>query len=279
MSVAAANAATTARDLVTALRRHYIPDETRPGGIFAAEIQAPGSTRRADAIWQGVTASSGLTLIGHEVKVTRADVLVELADPTKADAWLRYCDRWWLVVAHPSLVEGLDLPDTWGVLAPPSGRRRRSFTIVHPAPRLRPAEKGPALRTLATRLHWDGHRKAGELTRARGDIERLQAENRRLEQQVPHGERSRSAERRHDVIARIVDELGGPWGEDTIGTWDCQVDVAQVVAALRDLGQLRRAADDTRQAVQTGRATARRHIEFLQRVVDTPLPKESACSP
>lgn len=55
-------------------------------------------------------------LHGHEVKVSRSDWLAELRDPTKADAWKRYCDRWWLVA--PRDVVRDDLPDGWGHIAP-----------------------------------------------------------------------------------------------------------------------------------------------------------------
>lgn len=63
---------TTARDVLDMLRRHYLPEGKPPGGIFAPEIQSPDGGRRADLIWQGVTAGSGYRLIGHEIKVTRS---------------------------------------------------------------------------------------------------------------------------------------------------------------------------------------------------------------
>jgi hypothetical protein len=106
--------------MIAMLRRHYIPDETRPSGIFAPEIQAPGSSgRRADLIWLGCTAAAGDELIGHEIKISRADLLNELADLSKSHSWQRYCDRWWLVVPHEALIHGLELPPSWGVMLPP----------------------------------------------------------------------------------------------------------------------------------------------------------------
>ncbi len=132
---------TTEHSMVEMLRRHYVPDATKTAGVFAPEIQAPGPVqRRADLIWLGCTAAAGNRLVGHEVKVTRADVLSELADLTKSDPWQRYCDQWWLVIPHLSLIEGLELPESWGVVLPPSGRRTRSVTVHRKAPLLGPVE-------------------------------------------------------------------------------------------------------------------------------------------
>lgn len=73
-------------------------------------------------------------LHGHEIKVSRSDWLRELADPTKADAWKRYCDRWWLV-APPGVGRPEELPDGWGLLVP--SRNGTLRTVVH-APLLDP---------------------------------------------------------------------------------------------------------------------------------------------
>lgn len=96
---------TTASAMLDMLRRHYLPDERRPAYLLAPEIQAPGrSSRRADLIALGMSAATNGALIGHEIKVTRADVQAELGDLTKSDPW--------------------------GIMLPPSGRRTRS--VVRP---------------------------------------------------------------------------------------------------------------------------------------------------
>lgn len=222
----------TAHAMIEVLRRHYLPDESRPAGIFAPEIQAPGPTqRRADLIWLGCTAATGSQLVGHEIKVSRADVLTELADLTKSDPWQRYCDRWYLVIPHVSLIDGLELPESWGVLTPPSGRRTRSITVHRQAPPLKPAEQSPALRTLAAWVHWrlrDSHNGAREQKRRLEQTERANQELRL------HAPRDPS----HGVVARIITELGGVQ-EDQIGDWWHRIQVDDVVAALRDRGSLR----------------------------------------
>lgn len=177
----------TADELLAMLRRHYLPESRPPAGVFAAEIESPCGKRRADALWMPTTWSGERALVGHEIKVTRSDVLAELADPTKADAWAKFCDRWWLVVADPALVDGLDVPESWGIMSPPSGRRTRSMTIVREAPKLTPVDTGPAFRRVAVWLHNRGHDEAAGLKGKAAYLEhQLQLERAhvtRLEQQ------------------------------------------------------------------------------------------------
>ena len=139
-----------AKDMTDLLRAHYLPEGRPESGIFASEIGSPDGKRFADAIWQSTTRSGGLLFVGHEIKVSRADVAVELADPTKAEPWMQYCDQWWLTISDPALIEGLEIPDAWGVMSPPSGRRKRSMTIIKEAPLLKPISKEPGLLRLLT---------------------------------------------------------------------------------------------------------------------------------
>lgn len=238
----------TAKDMLDMLRRHYIRDENHPGGIFAPEITAPQSARRADLIWQGITAGTGYELVGHEIKVSRADLIAELDDPTKCDPWMRYCDRWYLVLPSMGLADGLDLPATWGVLTPPSGRRTRSMTVSVEAPKLNPAEQSPALRTLAAWQHWkvvDLHKKVDD---ARRDVQRareMQIEAQRIMAEVA----PREAQDEANVVQQIVTKLGVlPGG--SLGEWLSPIEVDDVVDALRDMAELRRQIDRTRETLQ-----------------------------
>lgn len=90
--------------------------------------------RIADFIAIDTHQSKGLEVHGHEVKVSRSDWLHELADPSKADAFKRYCNRWWLVVPDASIVRPGELPDGWGLLALRSG----ALHAFHRAPTLDP---------------------------------------------------------------------------------------------------------------------------------------------
>lgn len=91
------------------------------------------ATRTADFIAMDLWPSSGLLLHGHEIKTSRADWQRELADPRKAEAFMRYVDRWWLVVPHARIVRD-DLPRNWGLMV----RRGDKLAVVVAAPVLMP---------------------------------------------------------------------------------------------------------------------------------------------
>jgi hypothetical protein len=73
---------------------------------------------------------------GFEIKASRADWLNERKDPSKAEAFTRYMDRWWLVVGDTSIVKDGELPEGWGLLVPTDGRVLR---VAKQAPKLTPA--------------------------------------------------------------------------------------------------------------------------------------------
>lgn len=72
--------------------------------------------RTADAVSMSLWPSRGLILSGFEIKVSRADWLIELKKPEKADEIASYCDEWWLVVSDKNIVGEGELPHTWGLL-------------------------------------------------------------------------------------------------------------------------------------------------------------------
>lgn len=227
----------TAENLIHLLRRHYLPEGRPPGGIFAAEIQAPGSSRRADLIWQGVTAGAGYELIGHEVKVSRADLLTELADPTKSDPWMKYCNRWYLVLPAMAIADGLDLPDTWGVMTPPSGRRTRSMTVERKAPALSPHEQSPALRTIATWLHWRHHNAELHLKSAHEERDQLRKANEGLQIRARGTDGRKSPLQR--VAEQIVSAVGIGYGDRLGDDWNLSISADDVIAELREVGAIR----------------------------------------
>jgi hypothetical protein len=67
-------------------------------------------------LWTGYGVGRGPKLHGHEVKVSRADWLTELRDPSKALAFAAFCDFWWLVVSDAAIVRNGELPEGWGLL-------------------------------------------------------------------------------------------------------------------------------------------------------------------
>jgi len=229
---------TNAQDVVSMLRRHYLPDGRPPGGILAAEIEAPDGRRRADAIWAPLTLSGG-DLVGHEIKVARSDVLAELADPTKADPWMRYCTRWWLTVSDPKLVDGLDIPEVWGIMAPPSGRRTRSMTVIRDAPKRKVGDTGAAWRRV---LAWYHYRTADEVSEARRDLSWKSQEVGLLEEQLRQRQLAGEGAA-HPHALRVSKVLRGieASGKRRDGVWLSGDELADddVIAALLDLAQVR----------------------------------------
>jgi len=72
--------------------------------------------RYADMLAMGLWPSSGLEILGFEVKTSRADWLKEISDEKKAVAVSQFCDRWYLVTNSEKIVKEGELPDGWGWL-------------------------------------------------------------------------------------------------------------------------------------------------------------------
>lgn len=272
-----------ARDMLTMLARHYEPPPSKPhGGRLVEEIQAPNSTRRADALYLPITNAGRGTIIGHEIKVDRSDVIAELRDPHKADSWLRYCSRWWLVISDPSLIDGLDVPPEWGVLAPPSRANTRFMTVLQKAPALHPdpailhqawgtifakvayadiAEMRALERSMSAEKDW---RKRYE--DAAAEVTRL---NRALGEEVGdlRGHRGRAV-KVADILAD-VERLGG-YGDDAPKglrgmSWD--VDSEQVARGILALAAVEGKGDSVQKAVQAALNQAERTTEELRGVL------------
>lgn len=110
----------TEKDVVDLIRRRYCTDAGNgPAAVILPQVRnAAGfdATRTADAIVMGLWPSRGLHLEGFEVKCSRADLLAELRQPEKAEAFARWCDRWWLVLADGAHIKDGELPEPWGLL-------------------------------------------------------------------------------------------------------------------------------------------------------------------
>jgi hypothetical protein len=97
--------------------RYVVAEHVRNQGGFGGYWSPDKKPlRTADALVIDLWPSSGYTIHGFEVKVSRSDWLTELKDPEKAEAFKPYCNQWWLVVPDKGIVRN-DLPDGWGLLA------------------------------------------------------------------------------------------------------------------------------------------------------------------
>lgn len=237
-------------DVLAMLRRHYLPEGRPAAGLFAPEIGSPDGRRRADLLWVPTsrTGAHSDNIIGHEIKVSRADVLNELADPTKADPWAQFCTRWWLVIPDPTLISGLEIPEMWGVYAPPSGRRTRSMTVVKPAPKLTPtADLAPALTRITAFVVNRVETKVNELEREKKWRDRtIEQQNRTIDQlrmSGAGGAVSPHASRLNGILSEVRNRTQrGGW-------WLPEVTDEEIIAALVDHAAVKDAAERARHDV------------------------------
>lgn len=105
-------------DHVRGLLRDRYCKKFGQGGEFAffTEVQSGvGGRRYADVIAMSLFPSRGLSIHGHEIKVSRSDWLRELKNAAKAEDLVRHCDYWW-VVAPQGIVADDELPEGWGLM-------------------------------------------------------------------------------------------------------------------------------------------------------------------
>lgn len=210
---------TLTADLLARLQRHYIkPGELMPGGMFIPEVTLDG--RRADALYVGFFASRGKYLVGHELKVSRADWLHELASPEKAETWFRECHSWYLVAAHESIVQEGELPTGWGLMVPgPSKTRMKVLVKAEQRPDTSPSWAAThAIVQRVDSLRMDaivaGREKAREAAEA--EIEK------RVEQRLAYNDNT-MAERRAEHLQGLVDRVSEILGlklSDGSRDWD-----------------------------------------------------------
>lgn len=117
-------------ELLERLRRHYIkPGDLFPGGVFLPEVGwNGGGTGRVDALYVGFTSTSGRRLIGHELKVSRADWRHELEQQGKADPWHDECHGWFVVAPSEQVVPREEVPAGWGLMV--VGKSKTRLTVV-----------------------------------------------------------------------------------------------------------------------------------------------------
>ena len=144
--------------------RYAVAEHVRSSASFDAR-------RVCDFMAQDLWRTGRLELHGHEVKVSRSDWLRELADPSKADAFKRYCDRWWLVVSDQAIVKPGELPDGWGLMVAANGVVR----VKRTAPTLTPEPHPPTFRAALLRATAKTNARQGRIVRdaQRGEREAM----------------------------------------------------------------------------------------------------------
>lgn len=139
--------ADVARDIALALQGNatteaveHVVSEVANGTGYTGKDRSTYADALALNAYQ--TGKTGAELHGFELKVSRADWLSEKADPGKAEAVRKFCDRWFLVVPWPAeaIVRAGELPEGWGLLEVSLGavKVKTAAPALH-APKDRPA--------------------------------------------------------------------------------------------------------------------------------------------
>jgi hypothetical protein len=76
------------------------------------------ATRACDALGIGLWPSRGCHLYGFEIKASRSDWLRELKEAAKAEAFVPYCDYWFIVAGSRDIIKAEELPPGWGLIVP-----------------------------------------------------------------------------------------------------------------------------------------------------------------
>lgn len=199
-------------DLLERVRRHYIkPGDPLPGGVFLPEVtMGTAGGRRVDALYVGFTSTRGHYLIGHELKVSRADWLHELSQLDKSEAWTSQCHAFYLVVPDESIVLAGELPPDWGLMVIDPRTKTRLRTIT---PAVMHRDREPSWRTMHSVLKKMDTERMQSVAKARDkayednldDMVKLRTELNEL-RNAGQGERAEDSARK--VLAAIEDALG-----------------------------------------------------------------------
>lgn len=131
----------TTPELLEKLHAYY---KAKPSGSWAFITQLRNgtgwnsTTRTADAMAMGLWPSSGLKLVGFELKVSRSDWLHEVKQPDKHQEMKQFCDEWYLVVPSENILKEGELPDDWGLMV--ASGRGRTIKVKKQAPTLEPVD-------------------------------------------------------------------------------------------------------------------------------------------
>lgn len=92
---------------------HEVPSKMGP--MPSAKDDPQGSKRYLDTVAVGMYRSTDYAIVGHEIKVSRADWLSEIRTPEKAGAFDHLVTEFY-AVAPAGVVKVEELPNGWGLL-------------------------------------------------------------------------------------------------------------------------------------------------------------------
>lgn len=228
------------RDLLRRLRRHYIKPGAFAGGVLVEECGWNGGNTlsRCDALYVGFTGTSGRRLIGHEVKVSRADWRKELDSPGKADAWADQCHAWYVVAPSVTIVRPEEIPDGWGLFIPSARTSTRMDVMVKATVHQQRQPSWDAVRSLIARLDTLQH---GALSDVEMRVKREANEwaVQRAEQLAAELEHQRAPDQARDLLREFEQALGRKLASNAEYRYDDKqlrpADLARIVPLLPQL--------------------------------------------
>ncbi len=108
----------------SALRLRFAPPEW--AALEEVHDRTSGCNRSADMVAVNCYASRGYEIHGIEIKVAWQDLRNEIANPSKADAVGKYCDRWWIAMPEDMKDRANDVPAAWGVILVKDAKTQRA---------------------------------------------------------------------------------------------------------------------------------------------------------
>lgn len=254
----------TARDVKDALHRRYNkPSQGRPGEQFVCLEEArsgagfAGNSGQCDFLAINTWQSRGMTLIGHEVKVSKSDWKAELAQPEKAEVFARYC-RLWYVAVPAGLAKEIkhEVPPAWGLMSVSASGNVRE--VIKPEPRQKPAEV-PAWWWVGWLAHIDRqHKRRLPYLISEGMAEERAAIESRIEERIDH--RRRYQDDRHAELVAQVERFRDATGIDLARAWRGDIDRVpqawKLVTSTRSLENLAKSMREAAAALDLAMATS-----------------------
>lgn len=242
-------------DIAAALDRRYGqgPNNARQGEQWIAIREArsgagfDGNNRQCDYLVVNTFPGQGMNVIGHEIKVSAADWKRELADPSKAESFARFCRRWWVVMPSKLARECKpEIPPAWGLL---SVSDKGNVTEVVKAPAREP-EAVPVWWWVGWLAQVDRRQRRAEGAEFERLIsERLASQREQMEKQINRQAlfSKESAEQLAERVRQFRDATGIDVNHSWADEWHRFADLWRLTRATRPFSetakQLRTAAD------------------------------------
>lgn len=198
-------------ELLDRLQRHYIKPGPFPGGVFVRECGINGGVQaRVDALYVGFTSTSGRLLVGHEVKVSRADWRRELDKAGKADRWADACHQWIIVAPGPDVVPREEVPHGWGLMYPSPRTKVRMHTVIRPTTHVDRVPSWDIVRSIMARLDTLQTQERADYRRKADEAARAEAEAAAARRAEVEGQRviDPATRRRLAALTRLERDLG-----------------------------------------------------------------------